>query len=79
MPPSVATAIAEGNLDPINMKAFDHFPASRHHQEPIKSQNIGQIQRPETAVVAAEDSCFVSFPSHKSRGKDSTGPTGKFL
>ncbi|XP_020419893.1 exonuclease 1 isoform X2 [Prunus persica] len=75
MPPSVATAIAEGNLDPINMKAFDHFPASRHHQEPIKSQNIGQIQRPETAVVAAEDSCFVSFPSHKSRRKDSTGPT----
>ncbi|CAL2262379.1 unnamed protein product [Prunus armeniaca] len=75
MPPSVATAIAEGNLDPINMKAFDHFPASRHHQEPIKSQNIGQIQRPETALVSAEDSCFVSFPSHKSRGKDSTGPT----
>ncbi|XP_034216747.1 exonuclease 1 [Prunus dulcis] len=75
MPPSVATAIAEGNLDPINMKAFDHFPASRHHQEPIKSQNIGQIQRPETAVVAAEDSCFVSFSSHKSRRKDSTGPT----
>ncbi|XP_050120975.1 exonuclease 1 isoform X2 [Malus sylvestris] len=62
---SVATAIAEGKLDPINMEAFDHFPASRHHPDPIKNQNSDQTQRTATAIVSAEVSCFVSFPSLK--------------
>lgn len=77
MPSSVATAIAEGKLDPINMEAFDHFPASGHHPDPIKNRNSDQTQRTATAVVSAEVSCFVSFPSLKSQ-KDNTRHTGKF-
>ncbi|XP_068307608.1 exonuclease 1 [Pyrus communis] len=74
MPSSVATAIAEGKLDPINMEAFDHFPAPRHHPDPIKNRNSDQTQRTATAVVSAEVSCFVSFPSLKSQ-KDNTRHT----
>lgn len=39
LPPSVATAIAEGKLNPMNMEAFDYFPSSECHLGLIVMQN----------------------------------------
>lgn len=67
MPPSVATAIAEGNLDPISMEAFDHFKSSGCHPDPIVIQTSCQLSRSEAAVVSTQESCFTVFSSHKTR------------
>ncbi|XVE58835.1 hypothetical protein DITRI_Ditri04bG0200800 [Diplodiscus trichospermus] len=40
-PPSVAAAIAEGNLDPITMQAFDCMPTCLNHLEPTEFQTSG--------------------------------------
>lgn len=72
VPPSIATAIAEGNLDPISMEAFDRFPSSKCHPGPVKIQTSGQVPRVEAPVVSARESCFVVF-SQKSRENDNTG------
>ncbi|XP_050258721.1 exonuclease 1 isoform X1 [Quercus robur] len=85
MPPSVATAIAEGNLDPISMEAFDHFVSSGCHPDPIVIQTSCQLSRPEAAVVSTQESCFTVFSSHKTREHDiaekqmSVSNEGKYL
>jgi exonuclease-1 len=64
MPPSIATAIAEGNLDPISMEAFDHFPSSRCHPDPVVVQTSDQLPSPQAVAVSTQESCFAVFSSH---------------
>ncbi|GMN46284.1 hypothetical protein TIFTF001_015476 [Ficus carica] len=73
IPPSVAIAIAEGNVDPISMEAFDHAPSARCRQDPIRIQTSGRPPRVEAPVVSARESCFVAFSNQKARETDSTG------
>ncbi|KAF4385231.1 hypothetical protein G4B88_026514, partial [Cannabis sativa] len=61
LPPSIATAIAEGKMDPISMEAFDRIPSSKSHTAPIRIQTSGQPPRVEAPMVSARESCFVTF------------------
>ncbi|XP_024924455.3 exonuclease 1 [Ziziphus jujuba] len=73
IPPSVAIAIAEGNMDPISMEAFDCSPTPRCHTDPVRIQISGRLPRVEAASVPARDGCFVAFSSQKPRGNSNTG------
>ncbi|XP_020533793.1 exonuclease 1 isoform X1 [Jatropha curcas] len=73
LPPSVATAIAEGNLNPSNMEAFDYFPSSECQPDPIVIQNPCMLQKDESTVVSRRKGCFISISSRKAREKDTTG------
>ncbi|KAM6592463.1 hypothetical protein CsatA_000166 [Cannabis sativa] len=55
LPPSIATAIAEGKMDPISMEAFDCFPSSKSHTAPIRIQTSGQPPRVEAPMVSARE------------------------
>ncbi|KAF4373590.1 hypothetical protein F8388_025284 [Cannabis sativa] len=72
LPPSIATAIAEGKMDPISMEAFDRIPSSKSHTAPIRIQTSGQPPRVEAPMVSARESCFVTF-SKKAKQVDNTG------
>ncbi|KAF3437202.1 hypothetical protein FNV43_RR19955 [Rhamnella rubrinervis] len=69
IPPSVATAIAEGNMDPISMETFDCSPSPRYDSVPIRIQRSGRLPRVEAAATSARNSCFVAFSSQKTREK----------
>ena len=73
IPPSVAAAIAEGNLDPATMEAFDPMPTSGKHLKPTEFQTSGMLQLLETADISRQESCFMVFSSHKTREKNKTG------
>ncbi|KAL5545032.1 hypothetical protein UlMin_008816 [Ulmus minor] len=74
IPPSMATAIAEGKVDPISLEAFDSSPSSRYHThpEPIRIQTSGRLPRVEAAKVSAKEGCFLAFSSPKIIEKDYT-------
>ncbi|TXG50831.1 hypothetical protein EZV62_023355 [Acer yangbiense] len=55
IPPSVATAIAEGRLDPVSMEAFNCFPSSGYHQDPVAIQTSSRPQKPEITIVSREE------------------------
>ncbi|KAK2664481.1 hypothetical protein Ddye_003055 [Dipteronia dyeriana] len=55
IPPSVATAIAEGRLDPVSMEAFNCFPSSGYHQDPVSIQTSSRPQKPEITIVSREE------------------------
>ncbi|TXG51368.1 hypothetical protein EZV62_023892 [Acer yangbiense] len=55
IPPSVATAIAEGRLDPVSMEAFNCFPSSGYHQDPIAIQASSRLQKPEITILSREE------------------------
>ncbi|XP_065850458.1 exonuclease 1 [Euphorbia lathyris] len=66
LPPSIAVAIAEGNLNPMNMEAFDCSPSSKLHQEihaPLFISNFCEVRKPEAARASREKSCFLSNSS----------------
>ncbi|KAL7192436.1 hypothetical protein ACSBR2_024300 [Camellia fascicularis] len=76
MPPSIAAAIAEGNLDPNTMEAFDHFPSSTTHLNPTtKNQTFDQFPRHEATAISTEECCFSVVSSHKVR-KERTAVMG---
>ncbi|GLT37436.1 hypothetical protein SLA2020_117540 [Shorea laevis] len=72
IPPSVASAIAKGNVDPTNMVAFDCSPTSVYHADPAINQPSGRMEEPETAVLSLprRESPFLVFSSDKTREKD---------
>lgn len=65
--PSIAIAIAEGNLDPITMEAFDYFPSQESHLELTVTQTSKEIAKPEVTSESTEKSCFMMFSSHETR------------
>ncbi|KAE9453923.1 hypothetical protein C3L33_14171, partial [Rhododendron williamsianum] len=74
IPPSIAAAIAKGNLDPTTMEAFDHFPSSRPHMNPSsKIQTFGTLSRQEATAVSKSESCFSIISSHKTGKEKSKG------
>ncbi|KAK2648014.1 hypothetical protein Ddye_015503 [Dipteronia dyeriana] len=72
IPPSVATAIAEGHLDPISMEAFNCFPNSGYHQDPVAIKTCSRLQRPEITIVSGEETGFIVFSSRKTSEKEIT-------
>lgn len=80
IPPSVAIAIAEGNVDPISMEAFDRYSSSRRLQDPpVKIQTSGRLPRVEALEESARESCFAAFSNQKGRETDVTGKLDKLL
>ncbi|KAJ9676858.1 hypothetical protein PVL29_022054 [Vitis rotundifolia] len=75
IPPSIATAIAEGNLDPVTMEAFDHFSSHESHLEPTVTQTSNEIVKPEATAESTEESCFTIFSSHETREERVTAST----
>lgn len=73
MPTSIASAIAEGNLDPISMEAFDHFPSSGRHSDSLVIQSSGQLESLEAAAVSTQESCITISSSHKTSKTDVSG------
>ncbi|KAJ8536052.1 hypothetical protein K7X08_034453 [Anisodus acutangulus] len=70
--PSLATAIAQGNIDPCTMEAFNVFPSTVNH---VSTANIKKISGPffrqETSTQASKDSSVFAISSSKSK-KEST-------
>ncbi|KAK3225205.1 hypothetical protein Dsin_005067 [Dipteronia sinensis] len=73
IPPSVATSIAEGRLDPVSMEAFNCFPSSGYHHDPVAIQASSRLQKPEITIVSGEEAGFIVFSSHKIAEKEITG------
>ncbi|GLU18314.1 hypothetical protein SLE2022_346200 [Rubroshorea leprosula] len=75
IPPSVASAIAKGNVDPTNMVAFDCSPTSVYHADPAINQPSGRMEEPETAVLSLSrrESPSLVFSSDKTSEKDAIG------
>lgn len=66
--PSIAIAIAEGNLDPCTMDAFDHFlqPGHQHHPGFQLSDNRHlKEEEDEETTESTQEGCFTILPCHK--------------
>ncbi|KAL5748814.1 hypothetical protein ACOSQ2_026111 [Xanthoceras sorbifolium] len=72
IPPSVATAIAEGHLDPVSMEAFNCFPSSGYHQDLVAIQTSSRLQKPEITIVSREETGFIVFSPCKTTKKEIT-------
>lgn len=71
MTSSVATAIAEGHLNPCTMEAFDNLPNSKNRASPTNVIRINQRQKREGALLPSKDGCFTTISSRKCRKGDS--------
>ncbi|CDO98379.1 unnamed protein product [Coffea canephora] len=72
MPQSIATAIAEGNLNPCTMEAFSYFPSSSQ----ANSTNLvrcDRLKKQEKRSLSSEDGCFAAVTSCKSRKDEKRG------
>ncbi|XVF50511.1 hypothetical protein PTKIN_Ptkin04bG0107000 [Pterospermum kingtungense] len=74
IPPSVAAAIAEGNLDPTTMESFDSMPTYGNHLRPIEFQTSGTKRQ---VAVSTERNYFqddglekLAFPVKTQKSKD---------
>ncbi|XP_031259371.1 exonuclease 1 [Pistacia vera] len=61
IPPSVAAAIAEGHLDPVNMEAFNCSPNSEYRHGHAAIQTSKKLQKPEITTETG----FMVFSSQK--------------
>ncbi|KAK6921229.1 XPG-I domain [Dillenia turbinata] len=66
LPPSVATAIAKGELDPITMEAFNFYAGSTILDH-IQGSYEHPIPKAIDLVLSPKESCFTLFPSCKTR------------
>ncbi|KAJ8773078.1 hypothetical protein K2173_028255 [Erythroxylum novogranatense] len=68
IPSSIASAIAEGNLNPANMEAFDRFSSSGLDLKPLIKDHC--TPKKVVAIVQAKhpSSCFVGPFSNETRG-----------
>ncbi|XP_059303409.1 exonuclease 1 isoform X1 [Lycium ferocissimum] len=66
--PSLATAIAQGNIDPCTMEAFNVFPSTVNHVSTANIKKIcGPFSRQEASTQASKDSTVFAISSSKSR------------
>ncbi|XP_055827124.1 exonuclease 1 isoform X1 [Solanum dulcamara] len=66
--PSLATAIAQGNIDPCTMEAFNVFPSTVNHVSTANIKKIcGPFSRQEAFTQASKDSSIFAISSSKSR------------
>nr|GMD35641.1 exonuclease 1 [Ipomoea batatas] len=68
MPSSIATAIAEGKLDPCTMEAFDHFPSAESNLY-LKNPTRACVKLPSKEPIASPSGKggFVAISSRKLR------------
>nr|GLL35338.1 exonuclease 1 [Ipomoea trifida] len=69
MPSSIATAIAEGKLDPCTMEAFDHFPSAESNLY-LKNSTRACVKLPSQEAIASpsgKEGGFVAISSRKLR------------
>ncbi|OIT30671.1 PREDICTED: exonuclease 1 [Nicotiana attenuata] len=66
--PSLATAIAQGSIDPCTMEAFDLFPNMVNHVSTANIKRIcGPFSRQQASAQASKDSSFIAISSSKTR------------
>lgn len=75
IPHSIAAAIAQGNLNPRTMEAFDFFSNSIR-TNPISAIRFHQLQKQEKQSLSSKEGCFAVITSCKSTKE---GNTGKFF
>lgn len=66
LPPSIASAIAEGHLNPITMEAFDHFPEAKACYDTRCVSELEQIDSNESQVTSTPESCISIFSVRQS-------------
>ncbi|XP_061343645.1 exonuclease 1 [Gastrolobium bilobum] len=66
IPPTIVTAIAEGNLNPSTKEAFDKSEYPRISLPPIELQSNGQLRKVEAPAPFRQESNFSVFGSHNS-------------
>ncbi|XP_031406251.1 exonuclease 1 isoform X2 [Punica granatum] len=64
IPPSVATAIATGKLDPTNMEAFDHT------EKPVAVPESSQHWQKKATALSVQKKCFRVFSSKETSVSD---------
>lgn len=65
IPPSIASAIAEGKLNPITMEAYNHFLKFEGNLASlIGHHNYDKASRVEAIVDSTQESCFTVLSSH---------------
>ncbi|XP_057446941.1 exonuclease 1 [Lotus japonicus] len=69
IPPTIVTAIAEGNLNPSTKEAFEKSESPRFPLHPIDPQSIGQIYKSEVPASVTQENCFSVFGSHNTSQK----------
>ncbi|KAL1541746.1 exonuclease 1 isoform X1 [Salvia divinorum] len=62
--PSIAVAIAEGNLNPCTMEAFNHFPQSGYKHSLSYPDSARQLSTQE-ATGSMQEGCFTVVSCHK--------------
>ncbi|XP_070027514.1 exonuclease 1 isoform X2 [Nicotiana sylvestris] len=66
--PSLATAIAQGSIDPCTMEAFDFFPNMVNHVSTANIKKIcGPFSRQQASAQASKDCSFLAISSSKTR------------
>ncbi|XP_016492485.1 exonuclease 1-like isoform X1 [Nicotiana tabacum] len=66
--PSLATAIAQGSIDPCTMEAFDFFPNMVNHVSTANVKKIcGPFSRQQASAQASKDCSFLAISSSKTR------------
>ncbi|TKY44777.1 Exonuclease 1 [Spatholobus suberectus] len=73
IPPSIVTAIAEGNLNPSTKEAFDKSECTRFPLYPIDLQSIDQVRKAVVPAPFRQENSFSITASHYNREKNSTG------
>ncbi|XP_057804937.1 exonuclease 1-like [Salvia miltiorrhiza] len=63
--PSIAVAIAEGNLDPCTMEAFNHFPQPGYKHNLSFPDSASQLSTQEEATGSMQEGCFTVVSCHK--------------
>ncbi|CAN4086649.1 unnamed protein product [Withania somnifera] len=66
--PSLATSIAQGNVDPCTMEAFNVFPSTAKHVSTANIKKVcGPCSRQEAITQASKDGSIFAISSSKSR------------
>ncbi|XP_058102596.1 exonuclease 1 [Magnolia sinica] len=72
LPPSVATAIAQGRVDPITMEAYDYLPTIQFCNDHVSTKASDYLPRAKTQVTSMQQSCFTIFSANETRQEDIT-------
>ncbi|KAL3818629.1 hypothetical protein ACJIZ3_004534 [Penstemon smallii] len=74
--PSLAIAIAEGNLDPSTMEAFDHFPQPKY-QNHLSSfpDSTALFFKQDKTTESTKEGCFTIVSRHRTAKKRIRGDT----
>ncbi|KAK6123068.1 hypothetical protein DH2020_043187 [Rehmannia glutinosa] len=69
IPSSLAIAIAEGNLDPCTMEAFNHYPECGDQYRLSLPHSVNGLMRQEETTESMQEGCFAIVSCHKTSKK----------